>query len=177
MKKIFLPVFILLLANTCFSQVKSAITHSVITFHIKNMGINTGGNIGGLEAQIQFSPADLPASKIDASVATSTLNTDDDSRDNHIKSEDYFDVAHFPKISLNSVSFKHKSGSNYTGLFNLTIKGKTKQIELPFSYNEKPNSATLKGSFTINRLDFGIGDSSIILANEVTVNIEAEISR
>ena len=177
MKKTFLLFLVILLARNGFSQVKNNIARSAITFQAKNMGIGVNGTIGGLEADIQFNPASLTTSTINTSVDVTTLNTDNDSRDEHLKGVDFFDLAHYPKITLKSISFKHKNGNNYSGQFNLYIKGKTKQLEIPFSYEDKGSSAIFKGSFKINRLDFGIGDSSIILSNEVIVNIEAETSK
>lgn len=141
------------------------------------MGINVSGSMSGLQADLQFNQASLASNVINASVDANTINTDNDSRDEHLKSADFFDVARYPKITLKSVSLRHKSGNNYSGTFNLEIKNKTKQIEIPFIYTETGNSATFKGSFKINRLDFGIGDSSLILSNEATVSIEAEISK
>ncbi|HEY2581125.1 MAG TPA: YceI family protein [Mucilaginibacter sp.] len=177
MKKIFLVLSIVLSASSGFSQVKNAITHSAITFQIKNVGISTAGSIGGLIANVQFNPNDLPSSNISASADVNTINTDNDDRDSHLKSEDFFDVAHFPQISLKSVSFKHKSGTRYQGTFNLTIKGKTKLVELPFAYTDKGNTVVFQGNFKMNRLDFGVGESSMVLSDEVAVNINAEISK
>jgi polyisoprenoid-binding protein YceI len=177
MKKFALLFIITLSAYTTFSQGKTTIAHSKISFQIKNMGIGTSGTISGLQAEIKFTPADLAASNIEASVETNTLNTDNDSRDEHLKNSDFFDVARYPKITLKSLSFKHKSGANFLGVFNLTIKGKTKQIEIPFSYNEKEGTAKMEGTFKINRLDFGVGDSSLVLSNDATVNIEVEADK
>ena len=73
--------------------------------------------------------------------------------------------------SMKSVSFKAKNASNYTGEFDVTIKGKTKRIEVPFTYVVNGSKAVFNGSFKINRLDFAIGDKSMVLANEVTVNL------
>lgn len=177
MKKFALLLVITLSTYAAFSQGKTTIAHSKIAFQIKNMGINTSGTLSGLQAEIKFTPTDLATSTIEASVETNTLNTDNDSRDEHLKNSDFFDVARYPKITLKSVSFKHKSGANFSGVFNLTIKGKTKQVEIPFSYNEKDGTAKMEGTFKINRLDFGVGDSSLILSNEATVFIEAETSK
>jgi polyisoprenoid-binding protein YceI len=177
MKKNFVLIIIIFITSACFAQEKNTVTRSTITFQIKNLGINTGGTISGLKADIQFNPNNLASDTINASVDVNTINTDNDSRDDHLKGTDYFDAAHFPKIIMKSVSFRHKSGTNYTGTFNLTIKGKTKLIEIPFTYTEKGNTAIFKGNFKLNRLDFGIGESSMMLSNEVTVNIDAEINK
>jgi polyisoprenoid-binding protein YceI len=177
MKKNFVLLIIIFITSACLAQEKNTITRSTITFQVKNLGINTGGTISGLKADIQFNPNNLATDTINASVDANTISTDNDSRDDHLKSEDYFDVAHFPKIIMKSVLFKHKSGVNYTCAFNLTIKGKTKLIEVPFTYTEKGNAAIFKGNFKLNRLDFGIGESSMMLSNEVTVNIDVEINK
>src|ERR1700761_2015679 len=171
MKKLFALLIIATIASS-FTLFKNTIIRSAITFQIKNMGIGTGGSLGGLQADIQFKPADLATSSIEATVDVNTINTDNSSRDEHLKSDDFFDVAHHPKITLKSVSFKHKSSSNYTGVFNLTIRAKTKQVEVPFTFTEKDNSQAFKGTFKINRLDYGVGGTSLVLSDEVIVNID-----
>ena len=177
MKKIYIAAVLVFLVINSFAQVKTTVTKSAITFKIKNMGINCNGVFNGLQADVQFKPIDLTGSSITASVETATVNTDNEMRDNHLKSADYFDIATYPKITLKSVSFKHKSGDNYTGSFNVTIKDKTKLIEVPFTYTETGNTAVLNGSFKVNRRDFGVGGNSMVLADEATVTVNTEISK
>ncbi|MFB0499023.1 YceI family protein [Mucilaginibacter sp. P25] len=173
-KKIYIVVLLIFATTAGFAQ---TVSKSDISFKIKNLGFNVGGTFGGLQADIKFKPNDLEGSSIEASVLSSTVNTDNESRDRHLKSEDYFDVIKYPKITLKSVSFKRKSGSNYTGNFNVTIRDKTKLIEVPFTYTESGNTAQLKGNFMILRTDFGIGGKNLILSNEANVSVEAEISK
>jgi len=174
MKKVF--VFILIVSALCSGTVhaQTAAIRSSITFEIKNLGITTGGSIGGLATKVNFNPANLPSSTLEASVDVKTINTDNDSRDEHLRSEDFFDVARYPKISLRSVAFKHRSGNNYTGTFMLTIKDKSKQVEIPFTFSDKGNTVEFKGTFKINRLDYGVGSSSMVLSDDVTVSIDCE---
>jgi polyisoprenoid-binding protein YceI len=174
MIKKLVAILIVLTAGSVALKAQDAVTHSAITFQIKNMGINTSGSINGLSAKVRFSPDNLNASTVEAAVDVNTINTDNSSRDEHLRSEDFFDVAHYPKITLKSVSFRHKSGSNYAGTFTLTIKGKSKQIEIPFTIADKENALEFKGSFKINRIDFGVGAESIVLSDDVTVNIDCE---
>jgi len=177
MKKLATLIGIFILTGIGFASAQNVITRSAISFKIKNMGIGTGGTIGGLQAIVKFNPADLPASRLDASVEVNTINTDNSMRDEHLRGEDFFDLAHYPKITLKSVSFKHKSGNNFSGIFNLTIKGKTQQVEIPFTYADKGNSIIFNGTFKLNRLDFGIGGSSLVMSNEVTVIVDAEATK
>jgi polyisoprenoid-binding protein YceI len=174
MKKFILPLLIIILAGTAFTPAQNTITRSAITFKIKNLGITTGGTIGGLQASIQFNPASLATSGIEASVDVNTINTDNSTRDEHLKSDEFFDAPHYPKISLKSVSFKHRSGNNFTGQFNLTIKDKTKLVEIPFTYTDKGSTMGFTGSFKINRLDYGVGSSSMVMSDDVIVSIDAE---
>jgi polyisoprenoid-binding protein YceI len=164
----------MLTACTAAVKAQEVITRSAITFEIKNMGITTGGSISGLLTKVHFTPENLNASTLEASVDVNTINTDNSSRDEHLRSEDFFDVARYPKITLKSIAFKHKSGSNYMGFFTLTIKGKSKQIEMPFTFSDKDNVVEFKGKFKINRLDFGVGSESLVLSDDVTVNIDCE---
>ncbi|WP_448701756.1 YceI family protein [Mucilaginibacter sp. AW1-3] len=176
MKRISLIILLLgatLLAN---AQTKHTVTKSSVTYQIKNMGFTTNGKFGGVEATILFDKAQLATSSIEASVAVKTINSDDDMRDEHLRKEGFFDADHYPKITLKSVSFKQTGSNNYTGDFDLTIKGKTKRIQLPFTYVPKGNIATFTGSFKLNRLDFGVGDTSVVLSNEVTVFLNVETS-
>jgi polyisoprenoid-binding protein YceI len=177
MRKICIAILVLIASNTAFAQLKNNVIKSKITFEIKNLGIKTDGIIGKMEAEVKFDPGKLDASKINAMADITTINTDNNMRDSHLKSENYFDVAKYPTITMSSVAFKKKSGNNYIGQFNITIKDKTKLVDVPFTYTDTGNMALLKGSFKINRSDFGVGGGSLALANEATIFIEAETSK
>jgi polyisoprenoid-binding protein YceI len=176
MKKITLIILLSLTGNLLFAQAKQIVTKSSVSYQIKNMGFVTTGVFGAVQANIAFDKAHLATSSIEASVDTKTINSDDDGRDEHLRKSDFFDVEHYPKIIMKSVSFQQKSGNNYIGQFDLTIKGKTKRIELPFTYVLNGSTGTYKGSFKINRLDFGVGDTSMVLSNDVTISITMETS-
>ncbi len=165
---------LLLCTASGFAQVKQTVTSSSVTYAIKNMGINSTGTFGGLQADIVFDKNHLDSNHIDASIDASTLNSDNTMRDNHLKSEDYFDVAKYPKITLKSTSIKHNSGNNYTGMFNVTIKSKTKEIAVPFTYTETGNQGTFNGVLTVKRADFGIGGKSMMMADDAKVTIEVK---
>jgi polyisoprenoid-binding protein YceI len=174
MKKFFASFIVLIsLSATLFAQ--NSITHSAITFKTKNLGIEVDGSIGGLSATIHFNQKDMSSASFDASVDVKTINTDNSMRDDHLKSDEFFDVAHYPTISLKSIAITHKSGNKYVGQFNLTIKNKTKTVEIPFTCTAKGANSEFIGGFKINRLDFGVGGSSMTLSDEVTISIDAEI--
>jgi len=171
MKKFALYIICTCLCVAAVAQTKQKVTKSDVSYQVKNMGFMSTGTIGGLEASIEFDKDHL------ASVNINTINSDNDMRDAHLKKPEYFDAEHFSKITMKSVSFKAKNASNYTGQFNVTIKGKTKLIELPFTYVVSGSTGVFKGSFKINRLDFAIGDKSMVLANEVTIALNIETAQ
>ena len=177
MKKITLFSFFVLLTAAAVAQVKHTVTQSTINFQVKNLGFNTHGTINGLQGNIQFDPAKPESSTIEASVDANTINTDNDMRDNHLKEDSYFDAANYPKITMKSVSLKHKSGNNYEGQFNLTIKGKTQLVTVPFTYTATANTAEFKGSLKIKRTDFGVGSSSMVMSNDVFVDIDVKATK
>src|SRR4051812_18765137 len=122
MKKISLLILIsVFTAAIGYAQAFTRVTRGTVTFKIKNLGINTGGSLGGVQANVQFTPDQLATSTIEATVDASTINTDNDQRDEHLRSDEFFDVQRYPKITMHSVSFKKRSGNSFTGKFNLTI--------------------------------------------------------
>jgi polyisoprenoid-binding protein YceI len=177
MKKHLVFVLLLVFTSVAFAQVKQTVTKSSVTFQIKNLGINTNGSLSGLKADIQFDPNHIDASNISASIDANTINTDNDKRDEHLKSDSYFDAAKYPAITIKSVSIKHKSGNSYTGTFNLTIKDKTNAVELPFTYTESGNAASFKGALKIKRTDYGVGGSSMVMSDNVTITIDVETTK
>jgi polyisoprenoid-binding protein YceI len=172
-----LVILLLFVTSHSFSQSKYTVTKSTIIFQIKNLGINANGSLSGFKGDIQFDPAHLDASAITASVDVNTINTDNDTRDSHLKSDSYFDASKYPSITIKSLSFKHKSGNNYTGIFNLTIKDKTNQVELPFTYSEIGSTASFKGALKIKRTDYGVGSKSMVMSDDVTITIVVEAAK
>jgi polyisoprenoid-binding protein YceI len=178
MKRIVALIIPLLILVTLASAQKVVVLKTNIKFQLKNLGINTGGTINGLTTSMVFNPDNLVGSSIEAILDANSVNTDNDLRDSHLRSDEYFDVVKYPTITMKSVSFKHKNGDNYVGTFNLTIKDKTKTFDVPFTYTNDPsNTATFKGGLKLNRLDFGIGGKSLVMGNEVSVSIEVQIAK
>lgn len=176
MKKM-LPAMLLFMVSSVFAQVKQTVTQSSITFQIRNLGFMTHGTFSGLQADINFDAAKPESGSINATIETGTISTDNDMRDSHLKEDSYFDAAKYPKITIKSVSLRHKSGNNYDGQFSLTIKDKTQTVDMPFTYVESGNSAEFKGVLKIKRTDFGVGGSSMAMSNDVEVDIDVKTSK
>jgi polyisoprenoid-binding protein YceI len=173
MKKL-LP-FILLLSTAIHAQKYTPGDEgSKIHFTIKNFGIKTGGDLTGLKGEIYFFTTDLTACRFDVTVDASTVDTDNESRDSHLKGSEYFDVEKFPLISIASTKIdktnKTESGFYYfTG--NLTMHGITKPLAFPFHIEKINDNYLFSGDFEIDRLDFEVGDKSAVLSNKVDVSL------
>ncbi|HWD88760.1 MAG TPA: YceI family protein [Mucilaginibacter sp.] len=178
MKKIYSLLIVLLFISYSFAQVKpQTVTKSTVVFHIKNLGITIDGTFAGFKGDIKFDPANLAGSTIEASVDVNTIDTDNGTRNDHLKSDSYFDAAKYPTISMKSTAFKHGSGSNYTGTFSLTIKNVTKTIDVPFTYADTGNTTEFKGKFQIKRSDYGVGSSSLVMSDDVKVDLDVTTSK
>ncbi|GHN02597.1 hypothetical protein WSM22_40860 [Cytophagales bacterium WSM2-2] len=125
------------------------------------------------EIRIQFDPRDLKQSKIAAIADPSTIQTGIEIRDNHLKRSDFFDVKEYPVISLESKSLRGKK--EFTGEFELIMKGNRKVVSIPFQVTRTPGGFTYQGKFEINRMDFHLGDKSLTLSEKVIIAIKATV--
>ena len=145
---------------------------SKIHFVIKNFGIKTGGDFTGLKGTIKFDPEKFAASVFDVTVNAATIDTDNSSRDGHLKKAEYFDVAVFKTLRFKSTKVTRSSVAGRFYMYgNLTIKGVTKPVEFAFAATAKEGGYVFDGEFTINRRNFGVGGSSISLSDNLTVSL------
>jgi polyisoprenoid-binding protein YceI len=149
-----------------FSPVDS---QDAVTFVIKNFGINTKGSLNGLKGTIKWDAANPSASEINATVDVKTLNTGIEMRDKDLKEGTYFDYDKYKTISFVSTAV---TATNITG--NLTIKGVTKSISFPITVTPAGKGYLFEGSFTINRLDYGVGGGSMVLSDKVAVTLKVQ---
>ncbi len=145
---------------------------SKVHFVIKNFGIKTGGDFKELKGNIKFYPANPAASAFDLTVDAGTIDTDNESRDEHLRKPEYFDVATYKTIQFKSskVVFSKVAGRFYM-YGNLTIKGVTKPVEFGFGATAKNGGYVFDGEFQINRRDFGVGGSSVSMSDNLTVSL------
>jgi len=146
---------------------------SAIQFSIKNFGFTAKGSFSGLSGKIIYNPADPLHASFDVHVLANSINTGNNSRDRHLREDDYFDVEHHPKISIKSENI---TASKQNGAFLLhgilTIKGTSRKIDLPFTVKPEGSGFIFEGSIAINRLDYKVGSSSISLADNATVYLK-----
>jgi len=144
---------------------------AAITFQIRNAGITVNGTLEGFESTVRFDPQHPEEAQIEASVAVSTIKTGIALRDKHLQKPDYFHAEQHPRISLRSQRIRATGPGRYEGTFLLRIKGVEKPVTFPFTVSKANEFA---GNFQLNRLDFGLGNKSLVLSDVVAVGIRVK---
>lgn len=175
MKNIVSLLLFVLSAQISRAQYKPA-ENSTLKFTIKNLGFDVGGSFSGFDGNINFDPLNPTNANFDVSINAATINTDNNLRDGHLKSDSFFDVKNYPHIRLNSVKIAVTNKAD-TYLLNgqLTIKGVSKPVSFPFTATPVADGYLFKGSFKMKRKDFGIGGTSTVADElEVMINVVAK---
>ncbi len=158
-------------------------THSELAFKVRHMMItNVKGEFRKFEASILSDGSDFTKSSIEVTIDATSIFTNEDKRDGHLKSADFFDVENYPTLSFKGISFKKVGEDEYKLTGALTIKGVSKEVELDVEFgginkdpwgNEKAGFS-LEGK--INRKDFGLNWNAALETGGVLVSEEVKIS-
>jgi polyisoprenoid-binding protein YceI len=144
---------------------------SDVSFRIGNMRINTvSGTFTGMRGTVHFDPQDLAGSSFSVCVDASSVDTGNNRRDKHLREEEYFDVERFPDICYVS-DIISRTDDGFVTRGKLTIKGITRIVTIPFV----KEGNTLRGTFSLNRLDYNVGEgvSTFLVSNPVEVTISS----
>lgn len=142
-----------------------------VQFIIQNFGFEVKGSFTGLTGIITFDENDLSNAVFQASVSAAKINTNNTTRDKHLKGADYFDVLKYPIIKINSTKILKSATPGYYVFYGqLTIKQKTANIIFPFTVTNEKNGLRFKGDFKVKRKDFNLGGNSTI-SNELIVKL------
>lgn len=162
--------------------------HSSIGFAVKHLMISmTTGQFNKFEGTIDFNPEDLAATQIVVTLQASSIDTNVEDRDNHLRSPDFLDVANHPTLTFKSTQVQVE-GDGYLIIGDLTIRGTTKSISIPCTITgpvESPFGGKvigISGKTSINRQDFGVSWNKALEAGgwvvstevQITVNVEAK---
>jgi polyisoprenoid-binding protein YceI len=162
--------------------------HSAAGFKVRHMMIShSKGEFSGLSGVLHLDEVDYTHSTVEASIPVSTLRTGDDSRDEHLKNADFFDVEKFPTMTFTSTSIKPNGARNYAVTGDLTIHGVTKPLTLTVEDVSQPSKDPwgnwrigLSASAKINRKDFGLTWNSalesggVLVGDEVTLTLDVQ---
>lgn len=155
------------------AQTATTFVSGKVEFTIINMGLPVEGTMEATDLQFKQPAADPTTWTLEGSAAPATILTGIALRDKHLKKSDYFNADQYPAIRLQSTSIRAKGKNMYEGTFTLMLKGIAKAVIIPFSIVKNGDSNTIAGEFTINRLDYGLGEESSILADNVKIRVSA----
>ncbi|MFY8004429.1 MAG: YceI family protein [Chitinophagaceae bacterium] len=156
--------------------------HSEIVFKVKHLMISTvTGNFNSFDATMQSDAEDFENAAISFSAQTNSISTNNEQRDGHLKSADFFDAEKFPEIKFVSTSFKKKNNEQYTLVGNLTIKDQTHSVELAAEYGGTmtdfygQTKIGFEVSGKISRSQFGLTWSAVTEAGGIVVSDEIKL--
>ena len=145
---------------------------SSVKFKIRNFGFSVEGSFTHIKGSIHFNPARLAESDFRVSVDAATVNTDNNSRDKHLQKPEYFDAAVYPEILFTSEKIGKSSEINgYIVVGKFMVKGKVKACSIPFTATWRDGGWLFAGSVVLNRRDFGVGGSSLVLSDTLILVI------
>jgi polyisoprenoid-binding protein YceI len=184
MKKLFLVALVLFTHVALFAQTKwnVDVVHSSVKFTVEHLVISeVEGMFKTFNGSMTSSNPDFTGSTVEFTVDVNSISTDNEMRDKHLKSDDFFNAEKFPKMTFKSTSFKKISGNKYALVGNLTLRDVTKSVKFDVTYGgtAKDGRGTTKAGFkasaVINRFDYGLKWNSLTEAGGMTVGSDVTI--
>ncbi len=163
-------------------------SHSNVLFTVDHMVISeVTGYFKVFDGTVTASKPDWSDAQIDFSVDVASINTDNERRDNHLRSEDFFDAAKYPKATFKASGMKKVGDNRYQLTGDLTIRGITKKVTwtVRFKGTTKDPWGNTRAGFiaetTINRFDFGLKwnnlteTGGLIVGKDVRLRVNLEL--
>jgi polyisoprenoid-binding protein YceI len=160
--------------------------HSQVGFSIRHFFSKVPGNFGKFQGAIVYDPQKPEVSSVKVEIDASSINTQNEKRDNHLRSEDFFDVAKFPTLTFVSTKVAASGDNKLKVDGNLTMHGVTKPVTLFVTFlgagpsmNGEQRSG-FEAITTLNRKDFGIlwnktlDQGGTMLGDDVDIHLGVE---
>lgn len=179
----------LLVTSSAFSQTTWNIdkVHSKVGFSVVHMVVSeTEGTFKDYSATVASKSDDFNGAEVNFSAKVASINTENEKRDGHLKSADFFDAEKFPEISFKGILVK--DGAKYKLKGDFTMKGVTKKVEFDVVYGGvidtgRGTKAGFKINGVINRQDYGVTWSAkmaggeMVVSDDVTLAIKVELDK
>jgi polyisoprenoid-binding protein YceI len=155
------------------SQVKFNVTHLVIS--------QVTGYFRTFDGTVKTTGEDFTDAQIEFTIEAQSIDTDNEKRDNHLKSDDFFNAEKFPQLKFKSKSMKKVGNNKYKLTGDLTIRDVTKQVELNVVYGGMANDgygnkkAGFKITGTVNRFDYNLKWNALLEAGGAVVGSDVEM--
>lgn len=156
--------------------------HSEINFKVKHLMItNVTGDFTQFDATMEAAADDFSDAKISFEADVNSINTNNEQRDGHLKSDDFFNAEQFPKLTFVSSGLQKKSDSEYALTGDLTIRNITKTVTLDVEFGGTmtdpwgQQKAGFEISGKINRKDFDLKWTATTEAGGIVVSDEVKL--
>ena len=161
--------------------------HTQVEFSAKHLGMMTvRGYFDEVSTAADIDPEHPETAKVEASISTASIRTNNGIRDNDLRSSNFLEVDKFPVITFKSTSVEPAGTDRYTLTGDLTIKGTTRSVALDVvKYGEFNDPAmghriAYSASSHINRKEFGLSfnvmmDGKFVVSDEIQIMIEGEL--
>ena len=156
-------------------------THSELMFKVRHMMItNVKGEFKNFSVDVDGE--DIAKAKFNVTIDAASINTNNDQRDEHLRSADFFDAENFKNLTFTTTSSRSKGDDEFELTGDLTIKGVTKEVKLDveFGGTNKDPWGNEKAGFSIeakiNRKDWGLNWNAALETGGVLVSDEVKIS-
>ena len=194
MKKAFRPLLasVALLAATTGAALAEPVTytidpaHSTVGFNVRHFFSRVPGRFNEFEGTITFDDKDAAKSAVDVTIKTASISTNNERRDNHLRSPDFFAADSFPTITFKSTKVTPAGENKFKVDGNLTIRGITKPVTLDATFLGAGNvgmgglRAGWEATTTVNRKDFHVSWNKVLdqggtmLGDDVAIQLGVE---
>jgi polyisoprenoid-binding protein YceI len=182
MKKLNLVIALLFVSIASFAQSSWAIdkNHSKIGFSVTHMAVSeVEGKFNDFDATVVSKKDDFDGAEVTFTAKTASIDTDNERRDGHLKSPDFFEAEKFPEITFKGNLVKNAVGK-YKLKGDLTMKGVTKKVEFDVTGGQQINTGKgfktgFKFNGKVNRQEYGLSWSNKVPSGELVVSDEVEL--
>jgi polyisoprenoid-binding protein YceI len=158
-------------------------THSEIGFSVRHAMVTTvRGQFAEYDGKLQLDGANPAASTAEVTIKVVSIDTNQEQRDGHLRTGDFFDAESHPEISFTSTAAEQVDAETYRLTGDLKIKDTTKPVTIDFSFNGAAKDlygnerVGFEGSTTINRTDWGLTYNAALETGGVLIGEKVKLS-
>ena len=192
MKNIILIAIFTFLQFPLFSQTKWEVdpVHSNVKFSVNHLVISeVEGSFKTFNGTMNSAKPDFSDATIEFTVDVNSINTDNEGRDKHLKSDDFFNAEKYPNMTFKSKSFKKVVANKYELTGDLTIRNVTKPVKFEVYYGGTAKDgygntkAGFKGTAKINRIAYGLKWNTLteaggaVVGQDVTIMLKLQFAQ
>jgi len=156
-------------------------SHTYVGFEVRHMMVsNVRGQFENVQGDIVYDAADVANSSAEVRIETCSIDTNNDRRDNHLRSDDFFNCEQYPYITFRSTSV-HAADDGFVMEGDLTIRDVTRRVSIPFELTGPADAGNgrkvigAEGELVIDRHDYNVRWNRTTEAGGLVVGPEVKV--